>query len=367
MSSWCCPIASPRRAPTPPLGHAARLLVLLAAAWLPRAASAQPVGLQLRNDVPGGQRPSLIVTGVERVRDLQLALTRDDGKHFVETHAALEAGKSVTLPIGDGAAGKAHFTGRLTATVAGAAEGAPWSYDLSFDTVVRASVTVGYDGEHLDLANHRLQFTLSRPAGKAELVALDEDGKELGRGSAAYHKEKPGSWLPIAWAPKPGATGRLLVLRLHAVAADGLAANVELIPWTVPIEHEDVTFATDSAAIERAEAAKLDASLKKIDEVAARAARFVQVRLYVAGHTDTVGGGDHNRKLSLDRARAIAEYFRKRGLRLPISYDGFGEDLPKVPTPDNTDEPRNRRVDYVLGAIGAAPPAGYHGDWKSVK
>ena len=103
-----------------------------------------------------------------------------------------------------------------------------------------------------------------------------------------------------------------------------------------------------------------------------RTERFIKVKLYVAGHTDTVGSKDHNRKLSLDRARAIAEYFRKKGLAIAIVYEGFGEDVPKVETPDDTDEPKNRRVDYVLGAATSSPPfsGAYRGvaaEWKSVR
>ena len=363
---------------------AAALVLLLGS----RDASAQPVSFQLRNDVPSGQKPALVVTTIERLAELRLDLVRaDDEAAWSERHGALAAGKSVTFSVGDGKPGKAHYTGKLSATLAAG----PWSFDLSFDTLVRAPMSVGYDYEHLDLARRELRFTLSRPAAQADIVALDEDGHEIGSGSATYNKERangqandkanekakakasdkakdgPGEWLPIQWTPKPGATGRLMVLKLHVVSTDGLGSTVELVPWTVSIEHEDVNFATDSAAIAPSEAAKLDASLKKIQEVAARAGRFVKVKLYVAGHTDTVGSAEHNRKLSLERARAIADYFRARGLQLPLSYEGFGEDLPKVPTADETDELRNRRVDYVLGAIGASPPVGdRRAEWKSL-
>ena len=71
-----------------------------------------------------------------------------------------------------------------------------------------------------------------------------------------------------------------------------------------------------------------------------RSEKFVKMRLYVAGHTDTVGPSAKNRKLSLDRARAIAQYFKKHGVALPIAYAGFGEDVLKVPTKDNVDEAR---------------------------
>jgi outer membrane protein OmpA-like peptidoglycan-associated protein len=95
------------------------------------------------------------------------------------------------------------------------------------------------------------------------------------------------------------------------------------------------------------------------------------LKLYIAGHTDTVGPADKNRELSRARAKAIAGYLRKKGLGVAIVVAGFGEDVLKIKTPDNTDERANRRADYVLGPAAGAPPFGgaylkAHADWKSV-
>jgi OOP family OmpA-OmpF porin len=69
-------------------------------------------------------------------------------------------------------------------------------------------------------------------------------------------------------------------------------------------------------------------------------------RFRVEGHTDTVGAPDYNKALSDRRAIAVAEYlaitFRVDRSRLqPV---GMGQDGLLVPTPDQTPEPRNRRV-----------------------
>ena len=64
---------------------------------------------------------------------------------------------------------------------------------------------------------------------------------------------------------------------------------------------------------------------------------------------------------SLNRARAIAGYFRSHGLNLPMFYQGFGETRLAVKTPDNKAEPANRRAEYIL-ALNA--PRGYGAGWK---
>jgi len=323
------------------------ILVLLAF----RVAAAQPVSFQLQGDVPIGQKPVLRVRAEQKVSDVKVELERDDGKHFTMRQPALAKGQIATFAVGDGAAGKATYTGTLSARVAG---GEAWSNDVHFDTFVRAPMKVSYDIDHLDLDKHVLQFKLSRPAGKADLVVIGEDGKELGTGTATYDKPAADAWLPITWTQPTDS--RVLKMQLRVVAADGTASNVELIPWSVSIDHEDVNFNTDSAVIEPSETAKLDASLAKINDVAKRVGRFMKMKLYVAGHTDTVGSDAKNRKLSNDRALAIATYLRKKGVTMPSAVAGFGESVLKVQTPQETDERANRRADYVIGPAAGAPP-----------
>ena len=96
------------------------------------------------------------------------------------------------------------------------------------------------------------------------------------------------------------------------------------------------------------------------------------MRLYIAGHTDTVGANAKNRKLSLDRALAIGSYFKKKGIKIPIAVAGFGEEVLKAKTADNTDERANRRADYVIGPASGAPPfkgpyLKVKADWKQLK
>jgi outer membrane protein OmpA-like peptidoglycan-associated protein len=329
------------------MGRVWFLLVMLVAGTV----AAQPVSYQLKGQVPIGQKPVLEVRAARKVTDLRIELDRDDGKHFTIKHAGLAKDQAVKLPFGDGAAGKASYKGTLSVQIAG--EGA-WSGELELATFINAPMKVTYDADHLDLDKRVLQFKLSRPAGSAGLVVIGEDGKELASSSATYKQEAADTWLSITWT-QPAKT-RVLMLKLRAVSADGIVTNVELIPWSVAIEHEDVNFSVDSAVIEAGESAKLDASVARIAEVVKNAERFMKMKLYVAGHTDTVGANAKNRKLSLDRARAIASYLRKKGVTIPIAFAGFGEDVLKVKTADSTDERANRRADYVIGPAAGAPP-----------
>jgi hypothetical protein len=66
-----------------------------------------------------------------------------------------------------------------------------------------ARLGVTWDASHLDLEGHVLRFKVARPARSADLVAIGEDGDEIGTGSATYSDEPVTSWLPITWTQKP--------------------------------------------------------------------------------------------------------------------------------------------------------------------
>ena len=69
----------------------------------------------------------------------------------------------------------------------------------------------------------------------------------------------------------------------------------------------------------------------------------------VIGHTDTVGDSETNEKLGLDRAKAVAEIITKAGLKVhDLTVASHGERNVLVPTPDNTPEPKNRRVEVTV-------------------
>lgn len=77
-------------------------------------------------------------------------------------------------------------------------------------------------------------------------------------------------------------------------------------------------------------------------EIAERAASEV----LVIGHTDRVGNAEGNDKLSLKRAQGIANLLVESGVAAEkIEAVGRGERDPLVPTADDVDEPKNRRVE----------------------
>ena len=69
----------------------------------------------------------------------------------------------------------------------------------------------------------------------------------------------------------------------------------------------------------------------------------------VVGHTDTMGETLRNDRLSKQRADRVKGYLVDIGIPANrIGTAGRGERELLVPTPDNVDEPRNRRVEIIV-------------------
>ena len=92
--------------------------------------------------------------------------------------------------------------------------------------------------------------------------------------------------------------------------------------------------------------AESTAMLEKIIEVSVKRPA---VDMSVIGHTDTPGKAELNEALALKRANATADLLKGKGLKVhALSVESHGERNLLIPTPDDTPEPRNRRVEISI-------------------
>ena len=348
--------------------HDARARVLAAclslfAFALPGVAWADAISVKMVTSVPAGQQPRLTITANQPVEKVEVLLNRDDGKMVDQTIGELGAGAWRDVML-DATVGKHSYSGRITC-VSG---GRPLSTQVSFETSVAGVLNVVVDKSRVDLAHGRMEIQVSIPEGKVEVKVISAtDGATLVDHEQSFADHTPRDPLVVKWTPQPkdAEVGRMDV---RVSDPTGAFSSYSLFPWSIYIPHEEVVFATDSAAIAPTETPKLQASLAKIADALAKHKDLGAIKLYIAGHTDTVGAAKYNLGLSLKRAQAIAGWFRKNGLRIAIAFEGFGEQALRVATPDNTDEPRNRRVDYILSVEDPVLRAtDFRPVWKTIK
>lgn len=213
-------------------------------------------------------------------------------------------------------------------------------------------LSIDLAGASADLAARTLSVTVTGTVETADITAygahkavLDQRTVQVGAG--------PGR-IEVPWVGDPGE----IVLLDVTLRSGGSWAGFTYSPWFLDIPHDDVLFDTNEAVIRPEEEPKLEATLAQLRDVIDKYGAIVPVHLYVAGCTDTVGDAGSNADLSRRRAQAIASWLRKHGYSLPIAYHGFGEGWLAVPTPDGTNEPRNRRAVYMVGAAPPPPSSG---------
>lgn len=127
----------------------------------------------------------------------------------------------------------------------------------------------------------------------------------------------------------------------HPAAA---AAAPATPPTDVRSADLNVQFASGSATLTPAATRLLDVLGQALTDPSMGDSHFL-----IEGHTDTVGDHAANLALSERRAAAVVDYLISR-FHIPadrLTSRGVGPDALLVPTPDQTPEPRNRRVHVV--------------------
>lgn len=124
--------------------------------------------------------------------------------------------------------------------------------------------------------------------------------------------------------------------RIRRDFTDTLAARPE------PPQRFLLYFETGGAQLTAASQALLPTLL-----AVARARKALAVS--VIGHTDTEGDAEGNEKLGLQRAQIVLKQLQEAGLTADaLLVESHGKRNLLVPTPDNTPEARNRRVEILL-------------------
>jgi len=336
----------------------ALLLTLLAASF----ANAQDSMWRYRvqDVVPKGEPGLLILFPEKDVRDVTLELTAGKSRQV------LKRGN-----LGGGAEHRVNFKtppgstawhARITARTA---EG-PTSMEFDFQVAALDDLVVQLTGDR-NLPAGRVVLVANRPLKTADVVVFDKRGQEVVNTQIDLGGTGGGTPTTVSW-PATGPDIRRVDLRLTDTF--GLWSQLRAVSWYAEVPHDDVIFESGRWDVREGEVPKLQRAIFAVNDELTRFREELgqeaatDAALFVAGHTDTVGGNGDNQSLSEKRARVIAEYFRKNGLKVPVYYHGAGEHGLAVETGDNVDEARNRRAVYVIS--NAPPGVGAYaaGGWR---
>jgi peptidoglycan-associated lipoprotein len=166
---------------------------------------------------------------------------------------------------------------------------------------------------------------LENPNGHTgEVVVTGEKGKQVIK-TAGYGTSLDGSEAPAPVAEE----------KIKSDFSEAMTARPKIPLRYILYFQSDATLTPESDAL--------------IPVIVAEAVNWPAVDISVVGHTDTVGAAEINESLALVRATLIADMLKKNGLKYnSLNVESHGERNLLIPTPDNTLEPRNRRVEISI-------------------
>jgi outer membrane protein OmpA-like peptidoglycan-associated protein len=350
---------TPRR---PSLPLSALLVAAMMLAGAPAAAQ-DDISVSVSSTVKVGEAPAVTLTIRKPLARAALEL-KGSGPgaprgRFKTSAGPAKAGSELPLRLPkQRAPGTIRWEGTLSVTFQ---DGAAGSMPLVFETRSAAPPAINLAEGGLDLKGHSVTVVMNRPAKSVDLEVLGDDGKLIANISETFDGPPAGTPLKLTWVPRTDAG----VMRLRLVGHDTagfFSPARDLHPWSLALPHDEIVFDTNEAVLKKSEEPKLTAVLPELKRRLKRYRGIIDVKLYIMGHTDTVGPAQKNQALSAKRARTIARWFKGHGVTAPIFARGLGEAYPTVATPDETDEIRNRRVDYVLAIEHPLP-----GRWERVR
>ncbi|HME91507.1 MAG TPA: OmpA family protein [Myxococcaceae bacterium] len=277
------------------------------------AALAVPVEVVLTERATAGNgTPSMQVHIRERIAAFELKLHRSDGRDLSFTGDGAP-GTVCEFPLSQ-PIGSFRYTGELTVSFPNSQTSA---MPLQFDTELIGPLDLSIERSDLDLVHRKLRFKLSRPAQKARLAILMDSGQWAMDEEISFRGEPAGTRLEVAW---PEAAGQVLKIAIRAYDTSDTYTGVELFPWQLEFFSPDLSRELGKRELRSDQHAKLDRTFRAVNEAAARLAPLVPVRLFIVVRA---GSGEEADQLVLLRARAVARYFRRRGMRIPILYEAL--------------------------------------------
>lgn len=338
----------------------AALVLLVATSLVPaaHAGNATDLGIEFKTSVQGNASPAIVIKNKRDVKSIEFVLSDAAGKRQTVRANNLGAGSVKNLQFKHGTGTSAY---KASVNVVWG-DGEKDTFDLTFEATRVGKLAMDIKSEDVDIDARTLRARVNNPAASIELSVVGESGNELWSGREAFDPPAPsGTDLALTW-DEP--TEKILYMQLKIYDIAGYWVGMKITPFSIEIPHDELVFDFGSAAVRPDQSPKLEVTLGHVNDALAKHGTLLQLKLFIAGFTDTVGDNASNRALSLARAHSIASWFRKRGLKIPIYYAGFGEEVLAKQTPDETEEQANRRAVYILSShtpVGKDVP---RNDWK---
>ena len=130
--------------------------------------------------------------------------------------------------------------------------------------------------------------------------------------------------------------------KAHADTTSAKPKKLVTVTKTKLVLAQGIHFDTNKATLHKSSLPTLDATAKILK-------RKKKMRLRIEVHSDSRGSSAYNRRLSQERANAIARYLAGKGVKAKrLAPKGFGEDAPISDNRTAAGRAKNRRIELVI-------------------
>ncbi len=120
-------------------------------------------------------------------------------------------------------------------------------------------------------------------------------------------------------------------------------------PDEVPVKVKKFTGAIRGIQFSSGSARVSPRSYELLDNTAKILTEFADLKLEIAGHTDSAGSARFNKRLSQRRADAVLEYLKNKGIdEARLTAVGYGEEQPIASNKTRAGRSQNRRIEFKL-------------------
>ena len=198
----------------------------------------------------------------------------------------------------------------------------------AYRELVRKKVIIGRTDPHMIVSGEEYLYMIGRILSIKENAAETEAQKRQAREAARKQSEQ------AALAKE---------INAQLAAANVSDASATVTSEGVMISLSNIRFLANSATL-------ADSEKKKLDEIAAILKTIPEKRIQVAGHTALAGPPEEQKRTSLARAQAVANYLISAGARKSgeITVQGFGAERPIAGNDTAAGMEANRRVEITI-------------------
>jgi len=135
-----------------------------------------------------------------------------------------------------------------------------------------------------------------------------------------------------------------------AIEPDTTVIEIEKVDRDSSVVLNNIFFEFDESKL-------LEASYTELGRLNDQLRKFRELSIVIEGHTDNMGTYEYNISLSLERAKAVADYLVENGLEKDrISFEGYGYTRPLSDNRTETGRSLNRRVAFRILEINMPKP-----------